>query len=55
MARVVEAFKKLDLIVVVDPFPTRLERVLKFFGFVALGTGLAMIGLIVYAMLIGYR
>ena len=39
----------------VDPFPRSVERGLKTFGFIALGVGLVLIGLIVYAMLFGYR
>ncbi|MEJ2190025.1 MAG: cytochrome C, partial [Acidobacteriota bacterium] len=39
----------------VDPFPTRGEKALKTFGFIALGIGLSLIALIVYAMLFGYR
>jgi hypothetical protein len=38
-----------------DPFPRRLEKTFKTFGFIALGTGLTLIALIVYAMLFGYR
>jgi cytochrome b subunit of formate dehydrogenase len=37
------------------PFPHNLEKVFKTFGFIALGIGLTLIGLIVYAMLFGYR
>ena len=39
----------------VDAFPKRAERVLKTFGFIALGIGLSLVALIVYAMLFGYR
>jgi predicted CXXCH cytochrome family protein len=39
----------------VDAFPERLEKVFKTFGFVALGIGLTLVALIVYAMLFGYR
>ncbi|MFV2071458.1 MAG: cytochrome c3 family protein [Thermoanaerobaculales bacterium] len=39
----------------VDPFPKRGERALKVFGFIALGIGLSLVALIVYAMLFGYR
>jgi len=39
----------------VDPVPTKTERVMKIFGFVALGIGLTLIALIVYTMLFGYR
>ncbi len=39
----------------VDPFPKPVEKGLKAFGFVALGVGLLLIGLILYAMLVGYR
>jgi hypothetical protein len=35
----------------VDPFPKPVERGLRIFGFAALGIGLTLIGLIVYAML----
>jgi len=38
-----------------EPIPHRLERIYKTFGFVALGTGLTLIVLILYAMLFGYR
>ncbi|RMF71757.1 MAG: hypothetical protein D6738_13270 [Acidobacteria bacterium] len=39
----------------VGPFPRRKERALRMLGFVALFTGLTLIGLITYAMLFGYR
>jgi predicted CXXCH cytochrome family protein len=39
----------------VDPIPTAAERGFKIFGFVALGVGLTLIALIVYAMLFGYE
>jgi cytochrome b subunit of formate dehydrogenase len=39
----------------VDPFPKPIERGFKIFGFLALGIGLTLIALIVYAMLFGYR
>jgi cytochrome b subunit of formate dehydrogenase len=39
----------------VDAFPKRLEKAFKTFGFIALGIGLTLIVLIVYAMLFGYR
>jgi cytochrome b subunit of formate dehydrogenase len=39
----------------VDPYPTRLERAFKIFGFTALAVGLTLIALIVYSMLFGYR
>ena len=39
----------------VDPVSKRWERVIKIFGFSALGTGLTLIALIVYAMIFGYR
>ena len=39
----------------VDPFPKPVERSFKVFGFIALGIGLALIALIVYTMLFGYR
>jgi cytochrome b subunit of formate dehydrogenase len=38
-----------------DAYPRRLEKAFKTFGFIALGTGLTLIALIVYAMLFGYR
>jgi hypothetical protein len=38
-----------------DAFPKRAEKIFKTFGFIALGIGLTLIGLIVYAMLFGYR
>ena len=38
-----------------DAYPHRLEKAFKTFGFIALGTGLTLIALIVYAMLFGYR
>jgi hypothetical protein len=39
----------------VAPFPKRIERAFKIFGFAALGVGLTLIGLILYAMLFGYQ
>jgi cytochrome b subunit of formate dehydrogenase/nitrate/TMAO reductase-like tetraheme cytochrome c subunit len=39
----------------VDPYPKKLERAFKVFAFAALGIGLALIALIVYSMLFGYR
>ena len=39
----------------VDPFPQPIERLSRIFGFTALGIGLSLIVLIVYAMLFGYR
>ena len=39
----------------VDEFPHRYERYFKAFGFTALGIGLTLIALIVYAMFFGYR
>jgi hypothetical protein len=39
----------------VDPLPRPVERGFRVFGFVALGIGLTIIVLIVYAMLFGYR
>jgi cytochrome b subunit of formate dehydrogenase len=39
----------------VDPLPREVERGFKIFGFIALGVGLLLIALIVYAMLFGYR
>jgi cytochrome b subunit of formate dehydrogenase len=38
-----------------DAYPRRLEKAFKTFGFIALGTGLTLIALIVYSMLFGYR
>ncbi len=38
----------------VDPIPEPLERTLKIFGALALAVGLALIGLILWAMLFGY-
>jgi cytochrome b subunit of formate dehydrogenase len=39
----------------VKPVPRRVERVIRVFAFVALGVGLALIFLIIYSMLFGYR
>ena len=39
----------------VDPIPKEAERSFKIFGFIALGVGLTLIFLIIYAMLFGYR
>lgn len=39
----------------VEPYPTKLERAFKVFGFTALAVGLTLIALIVYSMLFGYR
>jgi hypothetical protein len=39
----------------VDPYPAKLERAFKIFGFIALAVGLTLIALIVYSMLFGYR
>jgi hypothetical protein len=39
----------------VDPYPAKLERALKAFGFVALAVGLTLIVFIVYSVLFGYR
>jgi len=39
----------------VDPFPKPVERGLRIFGFIALGIGIILIGLIVYAMIFQYR
>jgi hypothetical protein len=39
----------------VEPYPKKLERLFKIFGFTALGVGLTLIGLIVYSMVFGYR
>jgi len=38
-----------------DPYPTKLERAFKVFGFTALTIGLTLIGLIIYSVLFGYR
>jgi len=38
-----------------DPVPETVEKGFKIFGFIALGIGLTLIGLIVYAMIFGYR
>jgi len=39
----------------VEPVPRKLERAYKIFGFSALGLGLILIGLIIYAMIFGYQ
>ncbi|MFC1628817.1 cytochrome c3 family protein [Gemmatimonadota bacterium] len=39
----------------VDPYPPKVERAMKAFGFVALSLGLTLIFLILYTMLFGYR
>jgi hypothetical protein len=39
----------------VKPFPASKERGVRIFGFLALGFGLILLGLIVYTMLFGYR
>jgi cytochrome b subunit of formate dehydrogenase len=39
----------------VAPFPPRIERAARIFGFTMLGVGLTLIALIVYAMLFGYQ
>jgi hypothetical protein len=39
----------------VDPYPRKLERAFRIFGFTALGIGLTLIGLIIYSMLFGYQ
>ncbi len=39
----------------VHPYPRKLELFFKVFGFAALGVGLTLIALILYAMLFGYR
>ncbi|MDH3458260.1 MAG: cytochrome c3 family protein [Gemmatimonadota bacterium] len=39
----------------VEPYPKKLERAFKVFGFTALAIGLALIALIIYSMLFGYR
>jgi hypothetical protein len=40
---------------IVEPIPSYLERPIKIFGFTALFVGLALIFLIVYTMLFGYK
>jgi cytochrome b subunit of formate dehydrogenase len=39
----------------VEPYPPQLERIFRVFAYTALGVGLALIVLIVYSMLFGYR
>jgi hypothetical protein len=39
----------------IDPIPQSTEWVFKVFGFLALGVGVTLIVLIVYAMIFGYR
>jgi len=39
----------------VDPMPRPIERGFRIFGFIALGIGLTLIVLIIYAMVFGYR
>ena len=39
----------------VEPIPQAAERGFKIFGFLALGVGLSLVLLIIYAMTIGYR
>jgi cytochrome b subunit of formate dehydrogenase len=39
----------------VEPYPTKLERAFKVFGFTALTIGLTLIALIIYSVLFGYR
>jgi cytochrome b subunit of formate dehydrogenase len=39
----------------VEPVPHRLERLYKIFGFCALGLGLSLVVLIIYAMIFSYR
>jgi len=39
----------------VDPPPPQMLRLWRIFGFTALGVGLSLIGLIIYAVLFGYR
>jgi len=39
----------------VDPYPAKLERAFRVFGFAALAVGLILIALIVYTMVFGYR
>jgi predicted CXXCH cytochrome family protein len=39
----------------VEPIPDQMEKGFRFFGFIALGIGIALIFLIIYAMLFGYR
>jgi len=38
-----------------DPFPAPVEKAIRIFAFIALGVGLLLIALIVYAMLYGYK
>ncbi len=40
---------------IVEPIPSNTERGFRIFGFIALGIGLGLIGLIIYAMTFGYR
>jgi len=39
----------------VEPYPPNVEMAMRVFGFVMLGIGLTLIGLILYTMLFGYR
>ncbi len=39
----------------VEPHTPRFELFARIFGYLALGTGLVLIALIVFAMLVGYR
>jgi hypothetical protein len=39
----------------VEPIPAPVERGFRIFGFIALGVGLSLIALILYAMLVAYR
>jgi len=39
----------------VEPYPKKVERAAKVFGFTALAVGLTLIALIIYSMLFGYR
>jgi cytochrome b subunit of formate dehydrogenase len=39
----------------VDPYPVKVERAAKVFGFTALAVGLTLIALIIYSMLFGYQ
>jgi hypothetical protein len=39
----------------VDPVPKQAERAIQVFAFFALATGLALIAMIIYSMLFGYR
>lgn len=41
--------------ILVDPIPKEVEKGYKIFGFIALGLGVTLIFLIIYAMIFGYR